>query len=65
MTEVIKCEIEYRGYTFIASEHSPGWRVLIFPSPGLLHTNPNQVSAPTKEGALAKARASVDLQLSR
>jgi len=56
---------EYRGYNFIAVEHSPGWRVNIYPGPGLLHTGLDHVSAPTKEEALAKARASVDLRLSR
>jgi hypothetical protein len=57
--------IEYRGYNFIAVEHSPGWRVNIYPGPGRLHTAPEHVSATTKEEALAKARASVDLRLSR
>jgi hypothetical protein len=65
MTETNERVIEYRGYSFIAVEHSPGWRVNIFPGPGLLHTTPDQVSAPTKEEALARARASVDLRLSR
>ena len=33
--------IEYRGYTLAAVEHSPGWRVHIYPGPGLLHTRPD------------------------
>jgi len=56
--------IEYRGYTLAAVEHSPGWRVHIYPGPGLLHTRPDHVLAPTKEEAFAKARAAVDYRLS-
>ena len=65
MNESNKREIEYRGYTFITVEHSLGWRVDIYPGPGLLHTKPQHVSASTKEEALAKARVSVDHHLSR
>ena len=65
MTKTDERVIEYRGYNFVAVEHSPGWRVNIYPGPRLLHTVPDHVSAPTKEDALAKARASVDLRLSR
>jgi hypothetical protein len=57
--------VDYRGYTLTAVEHSPGWRVDIFPGPGLLATHPAQVSAATKEQAFAKARAAVDYHLSR
>jgi hypothetical protein len=55
---------EYRGYTLTAVEHSPGWRVHIYPGPGLLHTQLEHVLAPTKEEAFAKARAAVDYRLS-
>ena len=58
-------QIEYRGYTLMIVKHSPGWRVHIYPGPNLSHANPDHVSAPTREEALAKARASVDLHLSR
>ena len=56
--------IEYRGYTLTPVEHAPGWRVHIYPGPHLLHTQPGQVSAITKEEALTRARAVVDRQLS-
>jgi hypothetical protein len=57
-------DIQYRGYTLIAVEHSPGWRVHIYPAQGRLHTAPDFVLAPTKEEAFAKARFAVDYQLS-
>jgi hypothetical protein len=56
--------IEYRGYTLTAVERSPGWRVQIYPRPGLLRTQPDHAVAPTKEEAFAKARAAVDYRLS-
>ena len=58
-------DVEYRGYTLSAVEHSPGWQVHIYPGPRLLHTEPRHVSALTKEEALAKARGAVDHRLSR
>jgi hypothetical protein len=39
MTKTDERVIEYRGYNFIAVEHSPGWRVNIYPGPRLLHTH--------------------------
>jgi hypothetical protein len=57
-------DIQYRGYTLIAVEHSPGWRVHIYPGQGRLHTAPDCASAPTKEEAFAKARLAIDYQLS-
>lgn len=56
-------DIEYRGYTLIAVEQSPGWRVHIYPRQGVLHTNPDTVSGLTKAEAFAKARATVDYHL--
>ena len=56
--------IEYRGYTLSAVEHSPGWRVQIFPGRGLLHTQPDYFLAPTKEEAFAEARVAIDYRLS-
>jgi hypothetical protein len=64
MRQTSTSDIEYRGYTLTAVEHSPGWRVYIYPGKGRLHTHPNFVSAFTKEEALAKARITVDHQLS-
>jgi hypothetical protein len=63
MLEKSTSEIEYRGYTLIAIEQSPGWRVRIYPGHGLLNTNPDYVSGITKEEALAKARATIDYHL--
>ena len=63
MPEKSTSEIEYRGYTLIAVEQSPGWRVRIYPGHGLLKTNPDYVSGITKEEAFAKARAIVDYHL--
>ena len=57
-------DLEYRGYTLVAVEHSPGWRVDIYPGPRLLPTHPTHVLAVTKEQAFAKARAAVDYRLS-
>ena len=57
--------IQYRGYTLDPVQHSPGWRVYIFPGPHLLRTDPDHVSAVRKEEALAKARAVVDHRLTR
>ena len=56
MPEKSTSEIEYRGYTLIAIEQSPGWRVRIYPGHGLL-------KGITKEEALAKARATIDYHL--
>jgi hypothetical protein len=64
MPETSTSDVQYRGYTLTAVEHSPGWRVDIFPGPGLLPAHPGQVSATTKEQAFAKARAAVDHRLS-
>jgi hypothetical protein len=57
-------DIQYRGYTLTAVEHSPGWRVHIYPGQGRLRTHPDFVSAVTKEEAFAKAGITVDYQLS-
>ena len=57
--------IEYRGYTLEPVQRSPGWRIYIYPGPHLLRTDPDHVSAATKEEALAKARATVDHRLTR
>jgi hypothetical protein len=57
--------IEYRGYTLNPVQQSPGWRVCIYPGPHLLRTDPAQVSAITREEALAKARATVDYHFVR
>ena len=65
MTEINKDTINYRGYTFVATERASSWRVFIFPGPGLSHTIPDHITASTKDEALAKARASVDLHFSR
>jgi len=66
MTELNKDTINYRGYTFVATERASSWRVFIFPGPGLSHTIPDHITAAsTKDEALAKARASVDLHFSR
>jgi hypothetical protein len=55
---------EYRGYSLIVTERSPGWCVHIFPGRhGLRHTHPDHVLGSTKEEALAKARATVDNHL--
>lgn len=64
MPQATTTDVEYRGYTLTAVEHSPGWRVHIYPGQGRLRTHPSFVSAATKEEALAKARISVDHQLS-
>ena len=63
MTGKPQGEVEYRGYTLIAIEQSPGWRVHIYPGPGLLHTRPDAVDGVTKEDGFAKARAAVDHRL--
>jgi hypothetical protein len=55
--------IEYRGYTLVAIEQSPGWRIHIYPGHGLLRIHPDHVSALTKEDALAQARATVDYHM--
>jgi len=55
--------IEYRGYGLDAVEHGPGWRVHILPGPRFLRTQPDHVSAGTKEEAFAKARAIIDHHL--
>ena len=65
MIELNKDTISYRGYTFIATERASSWRVLIFPGPSMSHTTPDHVAASSKDEALAKARASVDLHFSR
>jgi len=55
---------DYRGYSLIVTERSPGWCIHIFPGHhGLRHTHPDHVSGSTKEEALAKARATVDNNL--
>jgi len=64
MPQASTSDIQYRGYTLIAVEHSPGWRVHIYPGQGRLHTDHDFVLAPTKEEAFAKARLTVDHQLS-
>jgi hypothetical protein len=64
MPQTSTSDIQYRGYTLTAVEHSPGWRVHIYPGQGRLRTHPNFVSAVTKEEALAKACITVDYQLS-
>lgn len=63
MVEEQTHDIEYRGYTLIAVEHSPGWRVNIYANRGLLHIKPDSAFGITKEEALAKARAAVDAHL--
>jgi hypothetical protein len=55
--------IEYRGYTLTPIERAPGWWVYIYPGPHLLQTQPDHVSAATKEEAFTKARAVVDRHL--
>jgi hypothetical protein len=65
MLETRTSEVEYRGYTLIAIEHSSGWRVDVYPGPGRLPTHPASISAATKEQAFAKARAAVDYRLLR
>jgi hypothetical protein len=64
MPQASTSDIQYRGYTLIAIEHSPGWRVHIYPGQGRLHTTPDLILAPTKEEAFTKARLAVDYQLS-
>jgi len=64
MPETRTSEVEYRRYTLIAIEHSSGWRVDVYPGPGLLGTRPAYITAATKEQAFAKARAAVDYRLS-
>jgi hypothetical protein len=64
MPQANTSDIQYRGYTLTAVEHSPGWRVHIYPGQGRLHTHPDFVLAPTREEAFAKARLAVDYQLS-
>jgi hypothetical protein len=64
MRQTSTSDIQYRGYTLTAVEHSPGWRVHIYPGQGRLRTHPDSVSAVTKEEAFAKARMTVDHQLS-
>ena len=63
MPQTNKSDLEYRGYTLVAVEHAPGWRVHIYPGHGLLHTHPDSVSAITREEALTKARSVIDSHL--
>lgn len=65
MPQTSTSDIDYRGYTLSAIQHSSGWQVHIYPGPALLRTDPNYVSAGTKEEAIAKARAVVDHHLAR
>lgn len=65
MLESSANHIEYRGYSLDAVQHGPGWRVLISPGSQFLRTQPNHVSADTKEEAFAQARAVVDHHLFR
>jgi hypothetical protein len=55
--------VEYRGYNLDAVQYGPGWRVHIAAGPQLLRTQPDHVSALTREDAFAKARAIVDHHL--
>ena len=64
MPQTSTSDIQYRGYTLIAVQHSPGWRVHIYPGQGRLHTDPDLVLGLSKEEAFAKARLAVDRQLS-
>jgi len=57
MSQTNANHIEYRGYTLDAVQHGPGWRVHIWPGPQFLRTQPDHVSAATKEEAFTKARA--------
>ena len=64
MSETSANNIEYRGYTLIAVQYGPGWRVQIYPAGHrLLRTQPDHALAPTKEQAFAKARAIIDHHL--
>jgi hypothetical protein len=63
MSEPSANHVEYRGYGLEAAEHGSGWRVLISPGPRLLRTQPDHVSAVSKEEAFTKARAIVDHHL--
>jgi len=63
MSQLTVKAVDYRGYTLSPVEHTPGWRVHIYPGPRLLHTQPDHVSASTKEEALARARTVVDRHL--
>jgi hypothetical protein len=64
MRQTSTSDIQYRGYTLTAVEHSSGWRVYIYAGHGRLHTHPGFVAGVTKEEAFAKARITVDHQLS-
>lgn len=55
--------IDYRGYSLDAVQYGPGWRVQISPGPQLLRTQPDHVSAVTKDEAFTEARAVVDHHL--
>ena len=54
---------EYRGYGLEAVQRGSGWRVHISPGPQFLRTQPDHVSAVTKEEAFSEARAIVDHHL--
>jgi len=63
MSEMSVKSVDYRGYTLTPVDRTPGWRVHIYPGPHLLHTQPDHVTASTKEEALGAARAVVDRHL--
>jgi len=65
MSQTSENFLEYRGYSLNAVQYGPGWRVHISPGPRLLRTQPDRVSAATKEEAFAEARAVVDHHLVR
>ena len=65
MSETGATIIEYRGYTLTAVQYGADWQVHIFPGPRLLRTQPDHVLGLSREEALAKARATIDLHLSR
>lgn len=54
---------DYRGYGFETVHYGAGWRVHITPGAHLLPTEPDHILADTREEALIKARAVVDLRL--
>jgi hypothetical protein len=65
MIEKETSPIDDRGYSLIVTERSPGWCVHIFPGRhGLRHTHPDRLLGSTKEEALAKARATVEVEMS-
>ncbi len=64
MSETIGGSLEYRGYTLTTVQYGSGWRVHIYPGPHILHTQPDHLFGSTKEDALARARAIVDLRFS-